>query len=143
MVSSHLTLSASLIMIALFVFAIISFSIGFAFDTDASISILDDPNVSGIYGSQVEIPKFKDDAEGTYESILKTTVEPGSDVAQSIGPFAITRSNILGVLKNVAYLPYKTIFGSGSGFGIFLTAFISFIVLASAFLFYKALRGNP
>jgi len=144
MASSQITLTVSLVMIALFSIAIIGFAINFGIDNDSSIIITDDAEFSDSYTDMgANLSTFKSDAEGTYSSILDTTIEPGSDVAQSTGPFAITPTNIIGVAKNIIYLPYKKIFGSGKGFGIFFTALIAFLVLIFGLLIYKTLRGNP
>ena len=144
MEQSQITLTISLVMIALFSIAIIGFSIGFATDNDAAISISDDTEFSTFNtNTKANLSSFKDDSEGTYASILETTVEPGSDVAQSTGSFAITPSNVVGVAKNIIYLPYQKIFGSGSGFGIFFTVFGAFLVFIFGLLIYKTLRGNP
>ena len=144
MEKSYITLTASLIMVALFSIAIISFCVSFASDNSAAINIADDPELSSLNSDTSSgISTFKDEAEGTYSSILETTVEPGSDVIQSAGPFAITVGNIMGVTKNIVYLPYKKIFGSGSRFGIFFTTFIAFLLFIAGLLIYKALRGNP
>jgi len=144
MEKSYITLTASLIMVALFSVAIISFSISFANDNDAAVNIVDDPELSSLNTETTSgLSTFKNESEGTYSSILETTVEPGSDVIQSAGPFAITVGNVMGVTKNIIYLPYKKIFGSGSGFGIFFTTFTAFLVFIIGLLIYKALRGNP
>jgi len=144
MEKSQITLTISLIMIALFSIAIISFAIGFANDNSAAVNIADDPELSSLTTqTNLGVSTFKDEAEGTASSILKTTIEPGSDIAPSIGPFALTTKNIFNVIKNIVYLPYKKIFGSGSGFGIFFTAFISILGFVIFLLAYKTLKGNP
>lgn len=137
-------MTVSLLMIALFSIAIIGFSIGFANDNNAAIDISDDSDLSEFNtNTKVNLSTFKGEAEDTFKSIIDTTIEPGSDVAQSTGPFAITISNFIGVTKNIIMLPYKKIFGKGEGFGIFFTTFAAFLVFIFALLVYKALRGNP
>lgn len=144
MVDSYLTLTTSVLMIILFTVAIFGFAIGFASDNSANMSITDDPQVSALNtGMKANLSKFKNDSTQTYRSILDTTIEPGSDVAQSNGPFAISFWNIIDASKNIVYLPYQKIFGSGSGFGFFFTTFIAFLLFIGAFLLYKAGRGNP
>jgi len=141
---STITLTISLVMVALFSIAIISFCINFANDNDAEVNIADDLELSSLNtDTKSQMLDFKDDSEGTFSSIIDTTIEPGSDVAQSTGPFAITTGNIMSVTGNIFYLPYKKIFGSGSGFGIFFTTFLAFLLLIAGLLIYKALRGNP
>ena len=144
MVSSQITLTFSLVFIALFSIAIFGFAIGFANDNNANISIADDSEMDTFYSkTRTNFTDFHSDAEGTYDSIIDTTIEPGSDVAQSSGPFVITFGNVIGVFKNILYIPYKKIFGSGEGFGVFITTFISIIIVVLALLAYKTLRGNP
>ena len=142
--TNQITFTTSLIMIVLFVVAIIGFSIGFAIDNDAVMSIADDPELSSLStNANANLSTFKDDSEGTYESILSSTIEPGSGTAQSTAPFAVTPLNIIGVIKNIIFLPYYSIFGSGSGFGIFFTTFAAFLAFIFGLLLYKTLRGNP
>jgi len=144
MEKSTITLTISLVFIALFSIAIISFAISFAGDNDAVVSIVDDPELSALsIDTESGMSDFKDDSEGTFSSIIDTTIEPGSDVAQSTGPFALTTSNIMNVTTNIIYLPYKKIFGSGSGFGIFFTTFVAFLLFIAGLLIYKTLIGNP
>jgi len=141
---SQISLTISMVMIALFTVAIIGFSIGFANDTRANISIINDPELTALNtNTNANLSTFKTDSEGTYQSILESTIEPGSDVTQSSGPFAITPLNILGVMKNIIWLPYKKIFGEGEGFGIFFTVFIAFLVFIIGLLVWKTWKGNP
>jgi len=141
---SQITLTLSLIMIALFSIAIIGFAVGFANDNDAYISVSDDSEVNSFYeDTRTSASNIKDTSEGTYASIIDTTVEPGSDVAQSAAPFAVSVTNVVGVGKNVILVPYKKIFGSGSGFGIFFTIFGGVILFLFGLYLYKTLRGNP
>ena len=142
--SSQITFTTSLIFIVLFVVAIIGFSIGFATDNDAVMSIADDTEINDFYSDTgTDLSNVKDNAEGTYASIIDTTVEPGSDVAQSAGPFAVTVSETVGIGKNIIKLPYQKIFGSGANFGIFFTIFGAVILFLFGLYLYKTLRGNP
>jgi len=144
MPNNQITLTLSLIFITLFSISIFGFAIEFANDNNAAMSIVDDPELNEFYtNTRTNLSTYKSDAEGTYASIIDTTVEPGSDVAQSTGPFAVSVSNVVGIGKNIIYIPYKKIFGSGEGFGIFFTIFGSIILMLFALLLYKTLRGNP
>jgi len=144
MSSTQITLTMSLIFIALFSIAIFGFAIGFANDTDAAMSIADDSDLNTFYtDTRDNLSTYKSDSEGTYASIIDTTVEPGSDVAQSTGPFAVSVTNIVGVGKNMILVPYKKIFGSGDGFGVFFTIFGAIVIFLFGLLLYKTLRGNP
>jgi len=142
--SSQITTTVSIVMVILFSIAIIGFSIGFATDNDAVMSIADDAELSSFNtDTRTDMTTFQTDANDTYQSIIETTVEPGSDVVQSSAPFALTVGNFVGVFKNVVMLPYKKIFGSGDGFGIFFTTFLAFLVFIIGLLIYKTWKGNP
>ena len=142
---SQIQLTISITMIVLFSIAIIGFAIGFANDNSADISITNDPDVETIYNSQKgEMTQLKDDTEDTFQSILDTTVEPGSDVVPSAAPFAITLSGLTGSLKNIVSLPIKYIFGGwGSPFGIFFTTLFAIISLLFILYLIKTWKGNP
>lgn len=142
--TTQITLTISLVMLALFSFAIIGFAVSFANDNDAAMSIADDTELSSLRTEVSSgLGQFETEAGDTYTSILDTTIEPGSDVIQSAAPFAITPGNIVQVSKSIIMLPYKKIFGSGSGFSGFFTTFIILIVFIFGLLLYKTLRGNP
>ena len=142
---SQITLTLSIAMIVLFSIAIIGFAIGFGLDTDADIKATDDSDISTIYsGSKSDLNSFKDSSDGTYQSILDTTVEPGSDVVQSAAPFALTPKGLVSVLTRIISLPKRVIFGGDSSpFVIFFTIFFAAIGFIFALLLYKTLRGNP
>lgn len=140
---SQITLTMSLVFIAMFSVAILGFAINFAEDNGAAMSIADDTEISEFYSSNSNnLSAFKDNSEGTYASIIDTTLE-GTEVIQSTGPFAVSVSDTIGIGKNVITIPYKKIFGSGSGFGIFFTVFGGIIVFLFGLFLYKTLRGNP
>lgn len=141
---SQISLTVSIIMIVLFSIAIISFSIGFASDNNAAMSIADDTDISTLSSSSSSgLSTFKDESEDTYRSISETTVEPGSDVIRSSGSFTVTWSNAFQVFTNILNVGYKKIFGSGGGFGVFLTALLGIIGFIFALYIIKTWRGNP
>ena len=144
MTDGQISLTVSLVMIALFTVAILSFAIGFASDNDAAVSVLDDPSMSSLAGETTNsISGFRADSEDTYSSIVSTTVEPGSDVVRSSGSFTITWSNVFGVTKNILNVAYEKVFGKGAGFGIFITTFVAIIGFIFALYLIKTWRGNP
>lgn len=140
----QIQLIVSLIMIGLFTFAVIAFATNFAVDNEAKLSVADDAEMSSLYTStKGNLDSFSSDSESQYQSIIETTLEPGSDAPQSVGPFAITPLNALTVVKNILQTGYTKIFGTGTGFGVFLTALISIIVFMLGLFLYKTLRGLP
>ena len=140
----QIQLTISLIMIGLFSIAIIGFGLQFAVDNNAPINIANDPEISTFnIQAKGNVTGFKDDSEGGYQSILDTTIESGSSVATGTGPFAVTPTNAIGTVTNVLQLAYTKIFGTGAGFGIFLTSLISVLLFMMGLFIYKTLRGLP
>jgi hypothetical protein len=142
---SQIQLTVSITMIVLFSIAIIGFSLGFANDTGAELSISDNTDISSVYTDSIESSsQLKSDSEGTTESILDTTVEPGSDVVPSAAPFAISIGGLRSALTNVISLPITYIFGGfGSPFGIFFTTLMAIIALLFILYLVKTWKGNP
>jgi len=140
----QIQLTTSLVLIGLFSIAVIAFAIGFANDNNTTISIADDTEISGLNSLTTgNLSGFDDNSESQYQSIIETTIAPGSGTAPSVGPFAITPLNAIGVVKNILQVGYTKIFGTGSGFGIFLTTFMAMIIFMVGLYVYKTLRGLP
>jgi len=140
----QIQLTIALVLIALFSIAIIGFAMHFAVDNHAAVSVSDDPEISGLYSSTSEdVGQFGTDSESQYQSIIETTLQSGADSPQSVGAFSVTPMNAIGVSKNIMQVGYTKIFGTGSGFGIFLTALISVIVFMVGLFLYKTLKGLP
>jgi len=142
MANSTITLTISLVMIALFSVAIISFSIGFANENDATMSIAEEMS-SLNSGIEDDISTFKTESEETFSSISDSKTEPGSDVLQSPGSFTITTSNVFDVFGNILDTIRYNIFGNDPKFTIFFTAFLSIIGFMAALFIIKTWRGNP
>lgn len=140
----QISLTISLVMIGLFSIAIIGFGIGFASDNNAAFSIADDPELAQFnLQAKGNASGFNQDAEDTYRSLINTTVNDESGVPTTTGTFAITPTNAVGTVSNVLQVGYTKIFGTGSGFGIFLTSLISILAFMIALYIYKTFRGNP
>jgi len=140
----QIKLTTSVIFIALFTIAILGFTINFAIDNDSAINLADDPEMVSLYSKeQGNLSGFNDGAGSTYNSILDTTVSPDSGTAQSTAPFAITWANILPVTSNIMLVGYRKVFGTGTGFALFINTFLGILVFMAGFYLYKTLSGNP
>ena len=140
----QIKLTVSLVMIGLFSIAILGFAINFAQDNNSAIDLADDSEINSLYTqTKSNLSNFDSASEDTYESIIESTVEPGSMTVPSTAPFAITPSNAVKITKNIMQVGYVKIFGTGSGFGVFLSTFIGLIVFMLALYLYKTLRGMP
>jgi len=136
--------TTALIMIGLFTVAIIGFAINFASDNDAPISISDDPELILLQTNiESNLSSFRSDSQSTYQSIVESSIESG-DTTPSGGQFAITPISAVPVARNIIKVGYIKIFGTGSGFGIFLTSFLAIIVFTIGMYIWKTWGGrNP
>lgn len=136
--------TVALVMIGLFTVAILGFAVNFASDNGASISVADDPELT-ILRTDVDenIDEFRSDSQSTYQSIVESSISEGQ-TTPSGGQFAITPTSSIPVAKNIIKTGYIKIFGSGGGFGIFMTSFISILVFMLAMFIWKTWVGrNP
>ena len=140
----QIRLLLTLVLIGLFSIAVIGYAINFASDNNAPIDISDDAEFSALNTQlQGNMSNFGEAGEDTYSSIINTTIEPEGQVFQSSAPFSITPLSAIGVVTSILYVSYQKIFGTGTGFGIFVTTFIGVIVFMIGLYIYKTLRGNP
>jgi hypothetical protein len=140
----QIQITISLVLIALFAVAILSFAVHFATDNNAPVSIANDPQLSSLQtNTKGNVSGFSSDAQNQYQSIIQTTIAPGSQTAPSAGPFAITPTNALGASKNIIQVGWEKITGGDTGFGIFFTALVGMIIFMIGLYIYKTLRGFP
>ena len=135
-------LTISMVLIGLFSIAIIGFAVNFASDNSTSISLSDDDLMSSLDTNiQSDINTLPSSAESTYQSIVESSIDEG-ETTPSGGQFTITPVNSLSVVKNIIEVGYIKIFGSGSGFGIFLSSFIAILSILFGFYVWKAWAGR-
>lgn len=140
----QIQLTISLVMIALFTVAVITFATNFAIDNNAPINIASDTDLSSL-GSVASgnLSQFASASQNQYASIVNSTIEPGSQTIQSSAPFAITPLASISTSTNIIKVGYTKIFGGDSGFGIFIAALISLLLFMIGLYIYKTLRGFP
>lgn len=140
----QIQLTVALVLIGLFTVAMIGFATNFADDNSSAIDLADDTALTNLNTqTSGNLSGFASGSESQYQSILETTIAPASGSAQSTAPFAITPTNALSVVKNIMEVGYTRIFGSNSGFNIFLTAFEAILLFMLGLFVYKTLRGFP
>ena len=133
----------SLAMIALFSIAIIGFAINFGADNSAAVQIINDPQIVSVYNTSTgNMSDFRGQSENTYTSILNSTITTGGQTTTSGGQFALTPFSLLGVVKNIFLVGFTKIFGSGSGFSIFLTTFFGLLVIITVLYVWKTWAGR-
>lgn len=137
-------LITSIVMSALFVLAIVVFSIQFGADNNSGILLGDDPEYSEIESSIVgDVRQFNSDANTSSNTILATTQEAGDQSASSGGQFKVTSTTAITLVTTFLTVSFHKIFGNDTGFGIFLTAIISIILWIIGLYIWKSWKGNP
>jgi len=137
--------SIAWVFIALFIVAIIGFSLGFASDNSSVISISDDAELMNTYGNvSGNVGGFQTSTSETLNSTLSTTISPtaSSGTTTTAGQYSISLGDLYGVAKNTLTLGYVKVFGSDSGFAIFITTFLSVIVFIFTYYIIKAWIGR-
>jgi len=137
--------SIAWVFVALFIVAIIGFSIGFARDNSSPVSIADDSELMNTYGNVTgNLEGFQTSSSETLNSTLSTTISPtsASGTTTTAGQYSITLNDLIGVAKNTLRVGYSKIFGSDSGFGIFITTFLSVIAFIFGYYIIKAWIGR-
>ena len=134
-----------MLFVALFIVAIIGFSIGFARDNSSPVSIADDSELINTYGNvSGNIGGFQTSSSETLNSTLSTTISPtsASGTTTTAGQYSLILGDLYGVAKNTLRLGYSKIFGNDSGFGIFITTFLSVIAFIFTYYIIKAWIGR-
>ena len=143
MAISHIKLITSMLMMALFSVAIITFSINFGNDNDAAINIAEDPDFVS-FNTQVKanLSSFNDDAESSSNSFFESAASTGDQVSTSGGQFKVGIKSAMSITTSTVNAGFKKIFGSDTSFGIILTSFIALLVYIAGLLAYKAWFGR-
>lgn len=135
--------TVALVLIGLFAFAIIGFTISFANTNSAAVDINDDPDISDLNSiTQGNLSQFRSETDDTYTSIINSTIASGDETTISGGQFKITPVSALGTAKNIMLVGYKRIFGTDSGFGVFITTFFSLLLFITGLLIWKTWAGK-
>ncbi len=134
----------SIMVIGLFAIAIISFAIQFGIDNDSAVKITDDPDINNLkIVTQSNVSNMRTSSEESYTSIVKSSIEQGENI-ESGGTFALTITNAIPTFYGILNVGFLKIFGTGGGFAIFLTGFITIIGFLGFMYFSKMWLGrNP
>lgn len=132
----------SLIMIGLFTIALLGFALQFANDTGADISLADDAEIMSMsLGVNSNTSAFTSSANQTYYDIVGATVTTG-DTTPSGQQFALTPINAIGTVRNIMIVGYHKIFGTDSGFEIFILTFIAMLTFIIGLYIWKTWKGG-
>jgi len=135
----------SIVLIALFSIAIITFAINFAVDNDSRINIQNDSNFVGIR-TQVSsnATQFYTDVKTSSDALQNSTVSSQIEATEGGTSFKVGPGTALAMAFSVLTGGFTEIFGAGNEFEVFLTALISVLGLISFMYIYKTWAGrNP
>jgi len=135
--------TVSLVMIGLFTIAIIGFAMSFANNNTVYVDINDDPELAELFTNvSSNSATFADASGNTYDLIGSSTIGAGDTTTTSGGQFKITPGSLISSMTSILKTGYVKIFGNGSGFGIFITTFISIIIFIIGLLIWKTWAGK-
>jgi hypothetical protein len=142
---SFLKYTVSLMMIAIFSIALITFAINFAVDNDAAVSIGSDEQFAAVKtNSSSNVNEFYSGSATAYDAYQQSTVASTATASEGGTQFKVTPTTSLAMAKNSLSAGWYKIFGSDSGFGVVLTALIAMLTFIMAALAYQAWVGrNP
>jgi len=133
----------NMIMAALFCIAIVGFAINFGYDNNSSVNIAQDPDMPQLKSDiQTKVELFYYDANTSSDAMQKSTISTQTESTEGGTSFKVTPANALGTAGKLVTMGYKKIFGSDSGFGIFLTALIAILGFMSALYIWKAWKAG-
>ena len=130
------------VFIAIFVIAIITFTINFAIDNDSDITLANDTRYSSLSsGLQTDINTLENDSKTSNEILQKTSLSAGDqEIAGSGGQFKVGPYNAIKMGIKSFTTSFDTIFGPE--FRFILTAFVSLLTFLIGYYVIKAWLGK-
>lgn len=135
----------SLVLIGLFPIALITFVINFAYDNDSLVNLGDDPDFTKMKGEvSSNTTVFYDDVQIISNATQQSTISTQVEATEGGTAFKVGPATALSIASSVITISFRKIFGSDTGFGIFLTSIIAILGFIMAMYIYKAWAGrNP
>jgi len=130
------------VFIAIFVIAIITFTINFAIDNDSDITLANDTRYSSLSSDlQTNINTLENDSKTSNEILQKTSLAAGDqEIAGSGGQFKVGPYSAINMTINSFTTSFKTIFGPE--FYFIFVAFVSLMTLLIGYYVIKAWLGK-
>lgn len=130
------------VMISIFVICIVTFAVGFAVNNDSDISLASDSRFTSLNSSlQGDINQIEDDANSSYNILLKTSLTSGDQEISGgggqfkLGPYSSMKMSISSLKTG-----FEAIFGAE--FNFILIAFTSLMVFLIGYYVIKAWLGK-
>lgn len=135
----------SMAMAVLFAIAVITFGIQFGNDNSAGDKIGDDSDFSTIQSELVgNTSTFLTDINSSSDAFFKSSLAQGDQTTATGGQFKVGVSTMMAQSSSILKAGYKKIFGSNTGFGVFLTSLSTLLLFIFTMYAYKSWIGrNP
>lgn len=134
-----------MMMVMLFAFAIISYTVGYGNDNEVAINIADDDELSALQTNlENNAGDFLININSSLESFSKSELGTGDEIDRKGGQFKSQTRSPYDATKNIINVGFVKIFGSDTEFGVVLTTFLTFLGAVSLLYIVKAWVGkNP
>lgn len=133
----------SLVLVGLFSIAIVTFAINFAIDNGSLVNIANDPDFAKFKtGVSENLTIFYSDINTSSESMYKSTISTQTESTEGGTSFKVGPGTSLALASSIVTLSFQKIFGSDTGFGIFLTALIAVLGFISIMYIWKTWKGG-
>jgi len=135
----------SLVLGILFSIAIIGFAINFGDDNNAAVKLSEDPDFVTINTDLTgNLSTFESDVGSASDSFFEAQLQSDDETTRTGGQFKVGIGSLTTMFGSILKGGYKKIFGSDTGFGIFLTALTSLLLYIGVMYGIKAWWGkNP
>lgn len=133
----------SLVLIPLFAFALIMFSVDFSRENNTFANITNDQaiynNFTSINGS---VQAFEQDANGSLVGFYQADFSSGADSSTAAANIKLGDGGFLDMAGNVISSTYYSVVGGDSNKAIFLTSLISLLGIMAVAYFWAAAKGG-
>lgn len=132
------------VLIGIFVIAITSFAIMFALNNQSDVTLNSGTDFSSLNSSlRNDIGNLQDDANSSYQVMLKTSLSSGdSEISGSGGQFKVGPFTSISMATRSLKTGFNTIFGANGEFGFILVAFVSLFTFLIGYYVIKAWLGR-
>lgn len=136
-------LITSLIMVVLFTIAIVTFSIKFGGDNNSKVNIANDSDFVVLKNDLSEnVTTFYSDVGTVSNATQQSTLNTQIDSTEGGTSFKVGPGTALLMATSTITIAFKKIFGSGGGFGILITAFLSLLAFIFSMYIWKTWKGG-
>lgn len=119
----HISFILSLLMAGLFFIAIVTFAINFAYNNDAKINLANDPDFTEAKSDiEKNVSGWYSDVGLMASSIQNSTISTQTEATEGGTAFKVGPVKAILMASSGMRVSYKKVFGTDTGFGLFLTA---------------------